>query len=583
MTEPEVRLKPDTTITEPTIPLKPDTRVAEWRRRFTERAEWRLTEHFFRAMFDFGFLSDLASDSFKRVLIGSVGGFVAFGLLLTRMYMTKYAVIWKTGTPEQYRQALLGDDMTIIGLPMLLVAFVTLLVSHSLFPDERDFRILGPLPVRRVIVFRAKLGALLMFTGLFTAAAHISLIPLVLLTSLNPWGDGNVILRLVTWAIASLTASAIAILAITAVVGMLVLALSRSRLQALSTTMRSIVLGSLVVCLPLASQLPTLGASVSSGAAWMALVPPAWFLGLQRLLQGSADARLAQLAVIGIGAAALVAAIVAVTYVVLFRQFERLMLRSAPTSRPWWQRERPLLETRSAPAGRGVFMFATATLGRSQLHQGVLVGLSACGVGLAIIVLTSARLTTSAMIVPFLLMFACGVAVRAALALPIEHRANWIFQVTEDRGTRGDEMRAVDRIVAMYVIGVPIAAAAPLWWVTLRGDALLAAAAVAAIGLVFVHGVLLDWHRIPFTCSYLPGKRFIGHSALIGVAACLLFTLIATGLLRTALSGAQAGLVTVASLVVIGYWLRERRLADWRRTPLMFEDEFPDQPVQLQL
>ena len=37
--------------------------------------------------------------------------------------------------------------MLIIGLPMLLVAFVTLLVSHSLFPDERDFRILGPLPV----------------------------------------------------------------------------------------------------------------------------------------------------------------------------------------------------------------------------------------------------------------------------------------------------------------------------------------------------------------------------------------------------------------------------------------------------
>jgi len=338
-----------------------------------------------------------------------------------------------------------------------------------------------------------------------------------------------------------------------------------------------------VVCLPLASQLPTLGASVSSGAAWMALVPPAWFLGLQRLLQGGADARLAQLAVIGIGAAALVAAIVAATYIVLFRHFERLMLRPAPTSRPWWRRERPLLETRSAPAGRGVFKFATATLGRSQLHQGVLVGLSACGVGLAIIVLTSARLTTAAMIVPFLLMFACGVAVRAALALPIEHRANWIFQVTEDLATRREEMRAVDRIVTMYVVGVPIAAAVPLWWVTLGRDALVAATAVVAIGLVFVHGVLLDWHRIPFTCSYLPGKRFIGHSALIGGAACLLFTLIATGLLRTALNGTHAGLVTVASLVVIGYWLRERRLANWGRTPLMFEDEFPDQPVQLQL
>ena len=53
--------------------------LAAWRQRFTEREEWRLTEHFFRALFDFGFLSDLAADSFKRVLIGSVGGFIAFG------------------------------------------------------------------------------------------------------------------------------------------------------------------------------------------------------------------------------------------------------------------------------------------------------------------------------------------------------------------------------------------------------------------------------------------------------------------------------------------------------------------------
>ena len=341
-------------------------------------------------MFDFGFLNDLAADSFKRVLIGSVGGFVAFGFLLTRTYMVKYAVLWSTGTPERYRRALLGDDMMIIGLPMLLVAFVTLLVSHSLFPDERDFRILGPLPVRRLVVFRAKLGALLMFTGLFTTAAHVSLVPLMLLTSLNPWGEHNVILRLVGWAVASLTASAFAILTIAAVVGILVLALSRSRLQALSTIMRSIVLGLLVVCLPLVSHLPTLGAPLSRGAVWMVLVPPAWFLGFQRVLQGSADPGLARLALIGIVAAVVVAAIVAATYIVLFRQFERLMLRPAPTSPPWWRTDRLARRSRTAPPFRGVFGFTIATLGRSQLHQGVLVGLSACGVGLATIVLTSA-------------------------------------------------------------------------------------------------------------------------------------------------------------------------------------------------
>jgi hypothetical protein len=72
--------------------------LAAWRERFTEREEWRLTEHFFRALFDFGFLSELAADSFKRVLIGSLGGFIAVGLLLARAFMVKYAVLLGTGT-----------------------------------------------------------------------------------------------------------------------------------------------------------------------------------------------------------------------------------------------------------------------------------------------------------------------------------------------------------------------------------------------------------------------------------------------------------------------------------------------------
>ena len=533
-------------------------------------------------MFDFGFLNELAADSFKRALVGSVGGFVAFGFLLTRTYMLKYALLWSTGTVETYRRALLGDDMTIIALPMLLVAFVTLLVSHALFPDERDFRILGPLPVPRVVVFRAKLGALLMFTGLFTAAAHVSLVPLMLLTSLNPWGDRNVLLRLIAWAFASATASAFAVLTIAAVVGVLVLALSRSRFQALSTAMRSIVLGLLVVCLPLVSHLPTLGAPLSRGEAWMALVPPAWFLGLQRVIQGGADEGLTRLALIGVAAVALAAAIVAGTYIVLFRQFEKLMLRPAATSPPWWYVAR-CRSSRTAPSYLGVFGFTIVTLGRSELHQGVLVGLSACGAGLAIVFLGSVRLTTAASIVPFLLMFACGVGIRAALALPVEHRANWVFQVTEDRATRRDQMRAVDNVVTAYVIGVPAVASAPLLWIAYGNDALFAGIAVASVGFAFVHAVLLDWRRIPFTCSYLPAKRFIGHSALIGVAACLLFTTLASGLVRSALGSESHGLIVAAALLVVAFWLRERRLATWRTTPLMFEDEFPDQVLQLQL
>jgi hypothetical protein len=590
--------------------------------RLSDRAEWRLTEHFFRAMFDFGIFTEAGADSFKRMLLGGVGIFYGAGFLVTRIYAGKYAMLSAVSSPEPYRRAVLGDDLLIIGLPMLLVAFVTLLVSHSLFPDERDFRILGPLPVRKEVVFGAKLAALVLFTGLFIAVAHVSLLPLMLLTSMNPWAEHAVVSRLTMLVIASVGASAFTVLAMTAIVGVLMLALSRSRLHALTAMMRSALLAVLVLCVPLVFHLPTLafeslgtsslsslygarddGAFLASGSAWLTLVPSAWFVGLQRVMLGSVDPGFVHLTGIALAAVVAAAMIVSVTYILLFRQFERLMLRSAAMSPPWFRTDRTTAFTRSpskvrwSPSFRAVYRFTVATLRRSQLHQGVLVGLSACGVGIAMNRLIGAdlagwlgaggplpsSLASAAMWTPFALMFACGLGVRAALALPMEHRANWIFRLTENEATRREQLRAVDHVVTTYVVAVPVAITSPLLWVALGPTALIAAAVVALVGLVFVHAVLLDWRRIPFTCSYLPGKRFVTHSLVFGFIAYLVFTLTGSVLVRAATAGMRPALITAAALSLAAGLLRRRRLAIWSDTPLMFEDEFPDQPIQLRL
>jgi hypothetical protein len=192
-------------------------------------------------------------------------------------------------------------------------------------------------------------------------------------------------------------------------------------------------------------------------------------------------------------------------------------------------------------------------------------------------------LISAAIWTPFALMFVCGLGVRAALALPMEHRANWIFRLTEDKTTRCEQMRAVDRVVAAYVVGVPVLAAAPILWAAIGSTALIGAAIVALIGLVFVHVVLLDWRRIPFTCSYLPGKRLIAHTLVFGFAAFVVFTTSGVLLIRAATVNARQAVVIAAALSLVAWLLRRRRLAVWRETPLMFEDEMPDQPLQLGL
>ena len=581
---------------------------AVWRR-ISERAEGRLTSHFFAAMFDFGILTPAGADSFVHLSLGAIGALLALGLRFALVYAGKYAALSAARSSEPYRVALLGDDLFLIALVMLLIALVTLVVSQSLFPDERDFRILGPLPVRRIVIFRAKLAALFLFIGMFAAVVHLSLTPLILSMSVSRFSEGPVLTRVTAWMIASVSASIFSVLAVAAIVGVLTLVLSRTRLYSLTALIKSLVFALLVVCIPFVFRLPGLGSAMSHGTPWLTLVPPAWFVGLQRALLGTSDSWFQMLAGIALTGLAAGVLIVATAYVLLFKHFEQLLLRPPSISQSWLlgdqapsqssitvdSRDRHVVES---SAFRAVYRFTSTTLRRSELHQGVLLGLTACGVAL-----TSNRLVGAgwfhragmdkqrgaflhylAVWTPFALMFICGLSVRAAIAVPMTHRANWIFRLTEKEAARSEQMRAAERIVTWHTVGLPIAAGVPVLWSVIGWkDAAIATLIVALVGAVFIHGVLLEWRRIPFTCSYMPGKRLIVYTIVPGFAAFVLFAAVGVRLVQASLQAMDIAIVVGIGLLVLAVVLRRRRIAQWKETPLMFEDELPDQPVQLGL
>ena len=100
---------------------------------------------------------------------------------------------------------------------------------------------------------------------------------------------------------------------------------------------------------------------------------------------------------------------------------------------------------------------------------------------------------------------------------------------------------------------------------------------------MFVHVVLLDWRRIPFTCSYLPGKRFIAQSLFVSAGAYAVFVLTGKWMLQTAISSTVAAIAFISLALALAHWLRRRRLDAWTKRPLMFEDEFPDALLALHL
>jgi hypothetical protein len=555
--------------------------------RLRERPAGLLTRHFFHALFDFGVFTQEGADAFVRVIMGLISLLVCLGLLLVYMYAKKYAALFHAATGEPYAQALLADTTLAIALPMWIVALVTVLVSHSLFPDETDCRVLTPLPIRRGLVFGAKLLALALFAGLFTVTTHVAVTPLVMLISAGRWAGHAPPLGVLAFWVVSLAASAFALLAVVAMNGLLITWMPQRRVHVATAALRSAMLGALFLTLPLVMALPTQSVRLGQRSPLLFLAPPAWFMGVQRLLLGDRDAYFLQLAQLAAVAFVAVAVIACGSYAILYRHFDRVMRPSFGVSR----RRRPLWRCAGNPARAAVRDFTAATLRRSALHLGVVVGLSACGVALAAnillrngmvpwlrgLVVPRREILGAITDMPFPLIIMLGIAAKASLALPIEPKANWVFRMTERDAIRGDQLQAAARVITLFAALIPVALTLPLQWMVAGPRALGAAAMTGVFGVLWVESLLCDWRRIPFTCSYMPGKHSVAQSSLAGVAMYVIVSAVG-GAMETAALRAPSpapGIVIVAVLSVVALALRRRRRAKWRETPLAFDDELP--------
>ena len=554
-----------------------------------------LTRHFFDAFFDFGVLTESGSEAFIRVIIGVLSAIFVCGLFLTRLYSGKYHALYITGTEATIRQALAADEMLVIALPMWIVAFVTVLVSHALIPDETDYRVLTPLPIDKRLVFGAKLSALALFAGLFVITGQLAVLLLTTRLAVTSAAEHAFVPHLAAHLAASASASFAAFLAVIAIQGAVLALAPRSRAQAFSGSMRSVTLCALVLALPFVSRLPALADAVGHRSASLLWMPPAWFLGLERVLLNDRDPMFVHLAGIALAAVAIVAAGGAGSYLHAYAHFDRSMLHTPHSRRPpFFASLAGKLPQFAHPALAGVRAFVFATFSRSSLHHGVVVGLSACAIALVINSLLSADvlpwiagntpkrgLFDTAVWAPFALICVMSFAVRMSMALPIERRANWIFRVTEEDAFRRRELDAAAQAIAWLGVALPMLTMLPLQ-LMLGGARVFPALIVTLVcGLFFREILLLDWRRIPFTCSYLPGKRTVTFTFVTGFTAFVFFTFVGSVLASGSVQRPPAaGYVTVVLGIPI-VALRSRRIRHWSHTPLLFEDQVPDQIEKL--
>ncbi len=170
-----------------------------------------------------------------------------------------------------------------------------------------------------------------------------------------------------------------------------------------------------------------------------------------------------------------------------------------------------------------------------------------------------------------------AVGTRVAFALPLDLRANWIFRVIGVRG--GLESLAASRR-ALLLLSV-----APVWLGD--GGGVLAGFGPAgrtrrtwwfldSLAWSLADICLLRFQKIPFTCSYLPGKsRF--HMVFLGAFVVLWLGSEAAVLERHALRHSSSMAIMLALLAVV--WIAVRwtavALAKGEEQELLFEEQAP--------
>lgn len=191
--------------------------------------------------------------------------------------------------------------------------------------------------------------------------------------------------------------------------------------------------------------------------------------------------------------------------------------------------------------------------------------------------------------VPYLaasvLMLGCALAgMRVVLSMPINLQANVIFRLTEMRGAEV-YARVVRRSFYMLAYApVLLLVALPFLWMRPRLEAMGHLGLLALLGVILSELCLHGFRKVPFTCSYLPGKTNVPILFWGGVLLILPLTNELAEIELGVLSRPGRYAATIALLDAAAMLARWRTTAAMRRAgELRFEESSPPELLALGL
>ena len=457
----------------------------------------------------------------RPALINVLALLAAPGIFLPVLELMMYA--WAYYVPLAQRDlGAIPEKAFYLCYSMTALGIATVLEWDTLMPDRRDYTVLRPLPLRLGTILAAKIAALAGFWVILTLAVNAFSTLAFPLAVVQKDGLVRLIWLIRCHAVAVLAGNAFIFLALISVQGILMNLLGWRLFRRVSPYAQTVLIAALLMMfftsLTLTGEIR--GVRPPSGA--LRFFPPLWFLGLYQQGLGWTQPLIRDLA----ARANLALWLSAVTAVLAFtlsyrRHVQRSLepLDTGGTAPGWAARALTALANRvllRTAAERASFHFVWRTLLQNRRHRGLLGAWA--GVGLALVSQSLAGVISSGhpdwwrnpqgalMSVPLVLSVFILCGIRYVFTVPAELPANWVFRIAGS-GDINDYMGGVRKavvligILPLYALLLPVHVA--IWGLTAACVHILFGCIVAYL---LMDVLLVGFAKLPFTCSYVPGK-----------------------------------------------------------------------------
>ncbi len=485
----------------------------------------------------------LSASGDVRNLLGQFAALLsAYSFVLAIFTVAHFAL----STSEQSKRAVTawGLEEFYISTTITVVGLFTVLSWNALVPDRRDGFVLDPLPIQTRTILSAKSASVATALGISILAVNIFTglsFPLLIV----PSGSfiGAVRCFIAYWG----TLAAAGVFTFGCIFGLQGLAatlLSHQRFQRISSLLQLLALFGTLSLFFLTPPLATLSQlSSPANQHLLAFLPLFWFLGLFQELNGTSYAAFASLGWRAVCSLAVVCLVAPCTAVLNYGRNTRRAVEQpdiAPAASISTLSKLPSALTSwvlTDPLDRAILLFSARTLARSRQHRLVLAVY--IGVALAISLAYAKSLVygdasehwdqpgVPLLITGLVTLFFALVGSRAVFALPFALGANWTFQIAAVRSPASyfsavrKTLFAVAVVPTLFIAGLTYLAIWP------KRPALQHLLVLALLGSWLVQVLLRKFRKIPFACSYLPGKSNL--QLKLGIAGCLFLVAIDLG------------------------------------------------------